>query len=67
VWAVTHQDDDAPDERIDPKKGNTLKRPVGFECVECGDVQLTREIPQLHADDDDLDYPDVADRDMVRE
>jgi len=29
--------------------------------------QLTRKIPQRHADDDLLELPDDADRDMVRE
>lgn len=67
VWAVTHKDDSTDDEQLDPKKGNTNKRPVGFECVECGAVQLTREVPQRHADDESLEYPDAADRDMIRE
>lgn len=65
VWGVTCQDDS--DDCIDPKKGNTAKRPVGYKCVECGTLQLTREVPQRHADDDTLDLPDSADRDMVRE
>lgn len=67
VWAVTHKDDETPDEQLDPKQGNTHKRPVGFQCVECGDVQLTRKVPQRHADNEGLDYPGAADRDMVRE
>lgn len=67
VWSVSHQDDDVSDNNLDPKEGNTLKRPVGFECVECGELQLTREVPQRHADDDTLSMPDDADRDMVRE
>lgn len=65
VWAVTHQDGN--DEQLDPKEGNTNKRPVGFECVECGAVQLTREVPQRHADDPELGYPEAAGRDMVQE
>jgi hypothetical protein len=44
-----------------------MKRPCGFECRECGALQLTREIPERHASDGSLDLPDVADRDMVRE
>lgn len=52
---------------VDPKQGNAIKKPVGFECRECGTLQLTREIPQRHADDDSLDLPESADRDMVRE
>jgi hypothetical protein len=48
-------------------KTNLTKRPVGFECVECGALQLTREVPERHADDDSLDLPETADRDMVRE
>jgi len=67
VWAVSHQDSDVSDDNLDPKQGNTLKRPVGFECAECGLVQLTREVPQRHTDDDLLDLPESADRDMVRE
>lgn len=66
VWAVTAQDDES-DDNLDPKKGNTMKRPVGFRCIECGDLQLTREVPQRHAADASLDLPDAADRDMVRE
>lgn len=65
VWAVSAQD--GPDEGLDPKQGGTHKRAVGFECVECDRIQLTREIPQRHADNDALDLPDAADRDMVRE
>jgi len=67
VWAVTHKESDESDDQLDPKVGNTLKRPVGFECVECGRLQLTCEIPQRHADDGSLDHPEAADRDMVRE
>lgn len=67
VWAVTAQGD-TPDSDLNPKEGNTAKRPVGFECVECGDLQLTREVPQDHADASDLDLPqNGAARDMVRE
>lgn len=65
VWSVDLQESEAG--VLDPKEGNTIKRPVGFRCVECGDVQLTREVPQDHADDTTLEYPDSADRDMVRE
>lgn len=67
VWAVTHADADVSDDKLDPKQGNTLKRPVGFKCEECGALQLTREIPERHASDDSLDHPECADRDMVRE
>lgn len=67
VWAVTHKQEEKKDEQLNPKKGNTLKRPIGFECIECGSVQLTREVPGRHADMDSMDYPDAADRDMVRE
>ena len=67
VWAVSHKDDETSDDKLDPKQGNTLKRPVGFECFECGALQLTRKVPQRHADDDSLDVPASADRDMVRE
>jgi len=66
VWAVTAQGDES-DDKLDPKVGNTFKRPVGYECVECGAVQLTREVPECHAQDDSLSYPDAADRDMTRE
>jgi hypothetical protein len=64
--------DDKPDAEIDenkpdPKKGNTMKRPEGFECVESGSLQLTRDVPQSHASDENLDLPETADRDMVRE
>lgn len=65
VWAVTHKD--GSDSGLDPKKGNTEKRPIGYECVECGDVQLTREVPQRHANAENLDFPQAADRDMVQE
>lgn len=67
VWAVSHQELEVSDDKLDPKQGNTLKRPVGFECVECGTLQLTREVPQRHADDELLDLPESAGRDMVRE
>lgn len=67
VWAVSHKDDETTDDQLDPKDGNTLKKPVGFECVECGSLQLTREIPERHAIDPEMDLPDSADRDMVRE
>jgi hypothetical protein len=67
VWSVSHKDDDVSDDKLDPKQGNTLKKPVGFECRECGALQLTREIPQRHANDDSLNLPADADRDMVRE
>jgi hypothetical protein len=66
VWAVRPQDG-YDHEEVEKKLGMTNKRPVGFECVECGAVQLTREVPQRHADDGPLDLPDTADRDMVRE
>lgn len=66
VWAVTAQGDE-PDSNLNPKEGNTMKRPVGYECVECDGLQLTREVPQRHADNESLDMPDAADRDMVRE
>lgn len=66
VWAVTAQGDES-DDNLDPKNGNTAKRPVGFECIECGDLQLTREVPQRHADDGSMALPQSADRDMVRE
>lgn len=67
VWSVAHKDDDVSDADLDPKAGNTVKKTVGFECVECDTLQLTREIPQRHADNNDLEMPDAADRDMVRE
>jgi hypothetical protein len=66
VWSVEAQGDES-DENLDPKQGNTVKKPVGFECVECGELQLTREVPQRHADDNALGYPSDADRDMVQE
>lgn len=66
VWAVTAQDDE-DDTNLDPKQGNTLKRPVGFKCEECGNIQLTREVPARHAEDESKDLPETADRDMVRE
>lgn len=66
VWAVTAHED-VPDDELDPKQGNTLKRRVGFECVECGRTQLTRRVPDRHAADPSLGQPDAADRDMVRE
>lgn len=66
VWAVTAQDGE-DDEKLDPKQGNTLKRPVGFECVECSCVQLTREVPERHSNNESLSLPESADRDMVRE
>jgi hypothetical protein len=67
VWAVSHKDNEVSDEKLDPKKGNTVKKPVGFECVECGCLQLTREVPERHADDGTKALPEDADRDMVRE
>jgi len=67
VWSVAHKDDDVSDDNLDPKEGNTAKKPVGFECRECGSLQLTRKIPQRHADNDSLDLPETADRDFVRE
>jgi hypothetical protein len=67
MWSVAHKDDDVSDEELDPKKGDTLKMTVGFECVECGALQLTREIPHHHASDESKDLPESADRDMVRE
>ncbi|MFB6100391.1 MAG: hypothetical protein ABEK16_03890 [Candidatus Nanohalobium sp.] len=67
VWAVTHKEDDVEDGELDPKQGNTLKKPVGFECRECGRLQLTRKVPERHAEDENLDLPGSADRDMVRE
>jgi len=66
VWAVTHKEETS-DENLDPKKGNTHKKPVGFKCIECGKLQLTREIPEDHAYNDSLDLPENADRDMVCE
>lgn len=65
VWAVEAKDES--DEKLDPKEGNTHKIRVGFKCLECEALQLTREVPQRHADDDGLDLPDAANRDMVRE
>jgi len=65
VWSVAHKDGD--DDQLDPKAGNTIKKPVGFKCVECGQLQLTREIPMAHYENTNLDLPDSADRDMVRE
>jgi hypothetical protein len=65
VWAVTCHNDS--DDCIEPKQGNTAKRRVAYECVECGALQLTREIPQRHSDDNSKDLPEAADRDMVRE
>ncbi len=67
VWSVAHQDNDVSDDKLDPKQGNTIKKPVGYECVECGSLQLTREIPQRHADDETKSLPNNADRDMVTE
>ncbi len=67
VWSVAHKDKDVSDDQLNPKEGNTIKKPVGFECNECGSLQLTREIPENHAFDESLDMPDNADRDMVRE
>lgn len=67
VWAVSHQDDDVSDEKLDPKVGNTEARPVGARCVECGALQLTREVPERHANDPEKDLPEDANRDMVRE
>jgi hypothetical protein len=67
VWSVSHKDDNVSDDNLDPKQGNTMKRLVGFECVECGALQLTREVPERHASDETKDLPDAADRDMVRE
>jgi hypothetical protein len=67
VWSVAHKESDVSDDKLNPKEGNTKKKPVGFKCLECGTLQLTREIPQRHADNDSLDLPESADRDMVRE
>jgi hypothetical protein len=67
VWSVSHKDDDVSDDKLDPKAGNTIKKSIGFECVECGSLQLTREIPQRHADDETKSLPENADRDMVTE
>lgn len=47
--------------------GNIRKDRVGHKCVECDLVVLTREIPKQHANNTDLEMPDAADRDMVRE
>ena len=66
VWSVYGQEGVSTDE-IDPTEGNTVKQTVGFECVECGNLQLTEEIPVEHADDETLVLPDDADRDLVRE
>jgi len=67
VWSVAHKDSEVSDDKLDPKEGNTIKRPVGFMCLECSSLQLTREIPRRHAEDDSKDMPQLADRDMVRE
>lgn len=67
VRSVEHKDSDTDDTELDPTKGNTLLKPVGFECVECGDIQLTREIPERHASDESMEYPDAANRDLVHE
>lgn len=67
IWAVSHKENDVSDDKLDPKKGNTHKGPVGFECIECGTLQLTHEIPERHSNDDNLSLPESADRDMVQE
>jgi len=66
VYAVSKDNGDGY--RYSPvDDGESRVTPVGWECVECGSLQLTQKIPQRHADDPDLDLPDSADRDMVRE
>lgn len=67
VWAVYHKDENVSDDEIDPTRGNTEKKPVGFECVECETLQLTREVPQRHAENSSLSLPESAGRDMVQE
>jgi hypothetical protein len=67
VWSVAHSDDETSDDQLDPKEGNTIKKPVGFLCEECGTIQLTRAIPERHASDETKDFPEKADRDFVRE
>lgn len=67
VWSVEHKDEETPDDQLDPKECNTIKKTVGFKCEECGALQLTRKVPQRHADDNSLSLPDRSDRDMVRE
>lgn len=66
VWEVKPQEGEEHEE-LEKHVGATHARQVGFECVECGSLQLTREIPQRHADRDALDLPESADRDMVQE
>lgn len=66
IWAVSTQDDISNNE-LNPKEGNTHKKRVGFKCIECGKIQLTRKIPEQHSINDKLDLPESAYRDMVRE
>ena len=69
VWSVYAKDDSGNKDETkepDPHEGTVLRQD-GFECVECGEVQLTRKIPERHAKDSSLEYPESADRDMVTE
>jgi hypothetical protein len=48
-----------------PTAGNSCKMRVGYKCAECGNIQLTAEIPEPHAKNNDLSLPKEASRDFV--
>jgi len=55
------------EQQLGPDTKGEQVRGEGWKCIECGALQLTREIPEPHASADSLDLPASADRDMVRE
>jgi len=65
IWAVTHKDSDESNDNLDPLEGNTMKYQVGHECVECGNIQLTRKVPDRHDNNNDLSLPDGANYDFI--
>jgi len=62
VWGVRKQN---KEENLED--GNKSMRRDGFKCEECGSLQLTRAIPEPHADMKELNLPEEANRDLVRE
>lgn len=61
VYGLRQREDHSIDET------NDLVRAEGWKCEECGATQLTKEIPKVHAEEDELGLPESAERDMVRE
>jgi len=66
IWEVRGQDG-VPTDEIDPCAGNTIKKRVGYRCLECGSIQFTARVPDDHAANDDLAYPQDADVDLIRD